>query len=99
MRIVQRRPLLRLFAALVLSLVPALAAWHAGSALLGICIVVVGGITVFALLTVAPDAIALQRGHWWRWWRSSDDEGPFWPGTRIPRGPRSPRPPSPPPRA
>lgn len=43
-----------------------------------------------ATLTIAPDAIALQRGRPWRWWwRSSDDEGPYWPGTRIPRSPRS----------
>ena len=45
----------------------------------------------FAALTVAPDAIALQRRHYWRWWwRTSQDEGPFWPGTRIPRHPRRP---------
>jgi hypothetical protein len=44
--------------------------------------------TSFVALTFAPDAIALQRRHYWRWWwRSSADEGPFWPGTRIPGGP------------
>jgi len=36
------------------------------------------------------DAIAQYRGHYWRWgWRSSDDGGPYWPGTRIRRSPRS----------
>ena len=40
----------------------------------------------FALLTIAPDAIAQLRKHHWRWWwRTPDDDGPYWPGTRIPR--------------
>ncbi|HYY88666.1 MAG TPA: hypothetical protein VFA49_07715 [Chloroflexota bacterium] len=42
----------------------------------------------FAVLTIASDAIALRRRHTWRWWwRASDDQGPFWPGTRILRRP------------
>jgi hypothetical protein len=46
-------------------------------------------VVTFALLTAAPDLIAYQRKHPWRWWwRFSDDEGPFWPGTRVPRHPR-----------
>ncbi len=46
----------------------------------------------FALLTLAPDLIAHWRGHRWRWWwRAGDDEGPFWPGTRVPRHPGPPR--------
>lgn len=47
----------------------------------------------YLALTIAADAIAYWRGHHWRWrWRRSNDEGPFWPGTRIPRGPRPRRP-------
>jgi hypothetical protein len=57
------------------------------AALLFVLLTIVG----FVALTIAPDAIALQRRHYWRWWwRSSKDDGPFWPGTRIPRGPRRP---------
>jgi len=48
-------------------------------------------VTALVAVTIAPDLIALQRRHYWRWWwRTSDGDCPFWPGTRIPRGPRRP---------
>jgi hypothetical protein len=58
-----------------------------------VVVLVVGAALIFAAITIAPDAIAVQRRHYWRrWWRADDNDGPFWPGTRIPRRPkRSPR--------
>lgn len=92
MRTLQRNLVARLLVALTLSALVTVAAWRAGPpALAGLAIVALT-VVGFIALTVAPDAIALRRGHHWRWWwRSSDDEGPFWPGTRIPRAPRPPR--------
>lgn len=87
MRSIQRNVALRFAVSTALGAAPAVALWRmvpvAGLMALAVLLTLVG----FLALTVAPDAIALQRGHTWRWWwRSSDDEGPFWPGTRIPRG-------------
>jgi hypothetical protein len=91
MRFFQQHPMARLFTALVVSVPVALIAWSNERVALAAFFFVVLTVVAFALLTIAPDAIALRRGHYWRWWwRSSGDEGPFWPGTHIPRGPRRP---------
>jgi membrane protein YdbS with pleckstrin-like domain len=86
MRQIQRRRWLRFAAALILSGVAMLVAWRAGPAILALLLGIALTIICFVALTVAPDVIAFWRGHHWRWsWRAADDEGPFWPGTRIPR--------------
>ena len=89
MRTLLRNRLARLVAAALPAAAVAWAGWRHGPDALAAAVFV--GLTglCFAALTVAPDAIAYRRGHRWRWWwRSSDDEGPFWPGTRVPRHPR-----------
>lgn len=92
MRSLQRNPLARLLVAAVGSGLLTLVAWRVGSVIVLALLVLVLTVGLFALLTVAPDAIALWRGHSWRWWwRASPDEGPFWLGTRLPRRPRRPR--------
>jgi cell division protein FtsW (lipid II flippase) len=89
MRILQRHPLLRLGAALVIGGAVTFAARLAGTVVASVLLIVTTAVIAFVVLTIAPDAIAHQRGHRWRWWwRASDDDGPFWPGTRIPRNPR-----------
>jgi hypothetical protein len=86
MRWLQRHPLARLGLALLVSTAVTASAWQAGRATLALLLVLTLTVFSYALLMVAPDAIALQRGHTWRWWwRASDDDGPFWPGTHIPR--------------
>lgn len=91
-RFVQRNPVARLLAATLLGMPLALLTWLAAPPALAVVLWVVLTVVAFVGLTLAPDAIALQRRHPWRWWwRSSDDQGPFWPGTRVPRGPRRPR--------
>lgn len=92
MRGLQRNAFARFLVAAVTSALLTLAAWHAGAVALAVLLCIVLSGAIFAALTIAPDAIALRRRHYWRWWwRSSDEEGPFWPGTRIPRSPRKPR--------
>jgi hypothetical protein len=80
-----------LLTALVFAACVALAAFRLWSIHIGLVAMVFAVITMggFIGLTIAPDAIAYRRGHYWRWWwRSSTDDGPTWPGTRIPRGRR-----------
>ena len=92
MRALQRRRTARLLVALVVSAGLALVAWWAGTVALLVTVFVLLVAVTFTLLTLATDVIALWRGHSWRWWgRSSDDDGPFWLGTRIPRRPHPPR--------
>ena len=93
MRILQRSLVARFCLALAAGTLVTVVAWRVGPvALAGVAAVALTALA-FVALTVAPDAIAIQRGHHWRWWwRSADDEGPFWPGTRIPRGGRPRRP-------
>ena len=92
MRYFQRSPVARFGSAVLAGAILALAAGGAVPAPLAALLGATLTIVVFLTLTIAPDAIALQRGHHWRWWwRSSDDDGPFWPLTRIPRQP-GPRP-------
>lgn len=89
MRSFQRRPALRALLALGLGGIIGSPAHAALSVTVDLAIGGLVAIVVYLALTIAPDAIAHWRGHRWRWWwRRSDDEGPFWPGTRIPRGPR-----------
>lgn len=91
MRKVQRSVAGRAIVALLVSGVLSYLAWRAGSVVMLALLVALLLVVSFALLTIAPDAIAHARGHRWRWWwRSSDDDGPFWAGTRIPRHPRQP---------
>jgi membrane protein YdbS with pleckstrin-like domain len=86
MRSLQRSYLARAAVAFLTSVALTLLAWQAGPAIMLASLFTVLLIVTFALLTAAPDLIAYQRKHPWRWWwRSSDDEGPFWPGTRVPR--------------
>lgn len=93
MRRVNRHRIPRLLVAVLLSAVVALGLWQVGLwALLVACFLLLG-VTIFTALTIAPDAIAAYRHHDWRWGRRSEDEGPFWAGTRIPRRPPAPRPP------
>ncbi|MGI8554346.1 MAG: hypothetical protein ACR2PL_26705 [Dehalococcoidia bacterium] len=88
LRTFQRHRLLRLGLALTVSVAVTFCVWLGGELGLTIALFLAGTLVAFVLLTIAPDAIALQRRHNWRWWwRSSDDDGPFWPGTRIPRRP------------
>lgn len=89
MRALLRNRAARTAGALLVAGVLTLAARAAGAAVvLGVLFCALG-VIAFAALTIAPDAIAHLRGHSWRWWwRASDDEGPFWPGTRVPRHPR-----------
>jgi hypothetical protein len=93
MRAIQRNPVARLVAALLAGGGLTLVAWRVGAhAVVALFLFAVLTAAVFVVLTIAPDAIALRRRHYWRWWwRASDDEGPFWPGTRIPRGRKRPR--------
>jgi hypothetical protein len=92
MRSLQRRALARLLAAAAVGGLLTLLAWHLGTVAAVALLFVALTAVAFAVLTVAPDAIALRRRHPWRWWwRASPEDGPFWPGTRIPRRPRRPR--------
>lgn len=89
MRSLQRSVPARAAVALLASLAVTALAWRAGTVVMIVLLFVMLLIVTFSLLTAAPDLIAYQRKHPWRWWwRSSDDEGPFWPGTRVPRHPR-----------
>lgn len=86
MRALQRSLLARASAALLISVALTVLAWRSGTAIMAVLLLIALLTLTFALLTAAPDLIAYQRKHPWRWWwRSSDDEGPFWPGTRVPR--------------
>lgn len=86
MRSLQRNLLARSAIALLTSMALTVLAWRAGAAVMVALLFTVLLVVTFTLLTAAPDLIAYQRKHPWRWWwRSSDDEGPFWPGTRVPR--------------
>jgi hypothetical protein len=92
MRAFQRNALARLLIAAAVGTLVTLIAWRAGALALAVLLFIALVIVVFSVLTIAPDAIALRRKHYWRWWwRSTDEEGPFWPGTRIPRSPKPPR--------
>jgi hypothetical protein len=92
MRAMQRHPLARAAVALALSALATWVAWHVGTVITLALLVAALFCVAFALLTLAPDLIAHWRGHRWRWWwRAGDDEGPFWPGTRVPRHPGPPR--------
>lgn len=89
MRSLQHSRLARAVVAVLASAVLALLAWRAGAAVMLALLFTLLLIVTFAILTAAPDLIAYRRKHDWRWWwRASDDEGPFWPGTRVPRHPR-----------
>lgn len=91
MRRVQRSVAMRAIGALIVSGALSYLAWQAGSSVMLVLLFALLVVVSFAVLTIAPDAIAHWRGHAWRWWwRSSGDEGPFWPGTRVPRHPRKP---------
>jgi hypothetical protein len=86
MRSLQRSVPARAAVALLASLAVTALAWRAGAAVMVALLFIALLVVTFALLTAAPDLIAYQRKHPWRWWwRSSDDEGPFWPGSRVPR--------------
>jgi len=62
--------------------------WQVGRLAMLLALFVLLTLLLFVVFSIAPDAIAAWRGHSWRWWwRASDDEGPFWQGTRIPRNP------------
>ena len=92
MRSLQRRAAVRVGVALAVSALLSLAAWRAGPAVTLALLFTLLLLVTFALLTIAPDLIAFRRGHGWRWWwRAANDEGPFWPGTRVPRHPHPPR--------
>ncbi len=92
MRAIQRHRLARAAVAVALSVLATWAAWHAGAVVTLVLLVAALFCVAFALLTLAPDFIAHWRVHPWRWWwRARDDEGPFWPGTRVPRHPGPPR--------
>ena len=92
MRFLQRNVVGRLGAAATVSLAITLVGWRGDLSALAALLFAALTVVVFVALTIAPDAIALWRRHHWRWWwRASDDQGPFWPGTRIPRGPKGPR--------
>jgi hypothetical protein len=72
--------------AALMSTVLTLLAWQGGTATAVVLLRIALSIITFTLMTAAPDLIAYQRKHPWRWWwRSSDDEGPFWPGALVPR--------------
>ncbi len=89
MRSLQRNFIARAAVALLMSGALTLLAWRNGVAVMVVLLLMTLFVLMFTLLTVAPDFIAYQRKHPWRWWwRSSDDEGPFWPGSRVPRHPR-----------
>lgn len=91
MRRIQRSVAGRAVVALLVSGALSYLVWQAGSAAMIALLFALLLVVSFALLTIAPDAIALRRGHEWRWWwRASGDDGPFWAGTRIPRHPRQP---------
>jgi len=89
MHALQRYRLARALVATLASALLTLLAWRAGSVVMLALLFAALLVVIFALLSAAPDLIAYRRKHVWRWWwRTSDDEGPFWPGTRIPRHPR-----------
>jgi hypothetical protein len=91
-RFIVRNPVARALAAAATSALLTAGVWWAGVIALVATLFGTLLIIAFAALTIVPDAIAHQRRHPWRWWwRSSDDEGPFWPGTHIPRHPGRPR--------
>lgn len=91
MRRLQRSLLVRGAVAFALGALFSSVAWHLGSVIAFSLLVALLTLVVFAALTIAPDAIAHWRRHPWRWWwRTSEDDGPFWLGTRIPRHPRPP---------
>ncbi len=90
MRSLQRSVFARAIVAIVISAGLSLLAWRVGVAAMLVLLFVSLLVLSFVVLTVAPDVIAYQRKHEWRWWwRASNDDGPFWPGTCVPRHPRS----------
>jgi hypothetical protein len=92
MRRLQHHPLTRLVVSILLAAVSSFVALQLTLPTVGAMTFAMVTIATFVALTIAPDMIALQRRHYWRWWwRMSDDDGPFWPGTHIPRVPRPPR--------
>jgi len=91
-RVIQRHPAARAVMALLVGGALSWIVWRAGLDAVALVLFSLLAAAVYVVLTIAPDAIALRRGHHWPWWwRHSGDEGPFWPGTRIPRQPRRPR--------
>jgi hypothetical protein len=89
MHALQRSRVFRVVAAFLTSALLALAAWRAGAVVMLALLFALLLVVTFALFSAAPDLIAYWRQHDWRWWwRASPDDGPFWPGTRVPRHPR-----------
>ena len=86
----RRPPIARMLCAALLALALTWAVWRLGMVALVVGLFITLGLVCFALLTIAPDAIAHWRGHTWRWRRRRNGEGPFWAGTRVPRHPRRP---------
>lgn len=95
MRVVQRKRTLRALCAGLVGTLLTIGLWEAGPYFMAGLLLILLTMLCFAALTIATDAIAHWRQHPWRWWwRQSDDEGPFWAGTRIPRHPHPSRPPA-----
>ncbi len=91
MRRVQRSLALRAVVALAVSAALSYLAWRAGNLVMLVCLAALLLLVTYSALSLAPDAIAYWRGHYWRWsWRAPGDNGPFWAGTREPRRPRGP---------
>lgn len=83
MRWLQRQSFARLFVAMLFA--AALSSLLIGRApvALAVLLFIVLTLVGFVALTIAPDAIALQRRHYWRWWwRSTEEDG--WAGTASP---------------
>ncbi|HLZ22679.1 MAG TPA: hypothetical protein VKQ30_11210 [Ktedonobacterales bacterium] len=90
MRAIQRHPVARALIAAAVSAAVSWVAVHVGAVVVDVLLFTSLFVLAFIVLSIAPDLIALQRKHNWRWWwRSSHDDGPYWPGTRIPRHPRA----------
>ena len=66
MRAFQRNPLARGVIAVALALPLTALAWAQGWQIASVVVLVAGTALVFAAITIAPDAIALQRRHYWR---------------------------------
>jgi hypothetical protein len=92
-RAFQRRAAARLIVSFAVSAAIAAGAYWAGPWLLLALLFVLLVVVSYAVLTIAPDAIARWRGHHWRWsWPMGHRDGPDdWLGTRVPRRPRPPR--------